>query len=160
MTRKWWLEDGKSRMKRGETNLENIKRHAGLRAQGVLVRPHAGKTRHVEIARAHVVQLRLERNVVLLQDGEAGAQHGHSDEATQQLRRQLGVPALPHGVLQQTDQLDAGAVDRVPLADGDELCLVPGQLLEGADHALEGPLRAFAGERRLVPRCQPRQGNG
>lgn len=112
--------------------------------------PHVGKARHVELAKAVLGDLSLISNVVSHGDGEAVAEHSRGPQALEQLRRQVVlVLLLLDGVLEEADELDTGAVHRVPLFDGDAIGLVPRKLSEGADHALEGALGAIAREGRL-----------
>lgn len=112
--------------------------------------PHVGEARHIELAEAVLGKIDLISNVVPHSDREAVAEHRRRPEALEQLRRQVVVVLLVlEGVLEQADQLDAGAVHRVALLDGDALGLVPRELSKGADHALEGTLGAITRERRL-----------
>lgn len=112
--------------------------------------PHVGKARHVELAEAVLGHVNLVSNVVPHGDGEAVAEHRGGPEALEQLQCQVVlILLLLDGVLEQADELDAGAVHRVALLNGDALGLVPRKLPEGADHALEGALRAITRERRL-----------
>lgn len=134
-----------------QTYLEDIKRGAGLRRQGVRVHPHVGEAGHVELAQAVVREADLEGDVVLHGHGEAVAEHGGGPEALEQLLRQEAVVlVLLDGILEEAEELGAGAVHGVALLDGDALGLVPGELAQSRDHALEGALWAIAREGGLV----------
>jgi hypothetical protein len=137
---------GERREAEAKTYLEQIQRDALLGAQRVHVHPAVREARLVEALLLVVAPARELRDVVLLHDAEAGAQHGRHAQALEQLRAERRVALVADRLLQQPDQLLGGLEHGVALPQRDAVRHVPRQLLERRDHALVGALRAVLAE--------------
>ena len=114
------------------------------------MQPRVGEARLVVLARLRVIEADLVGDIVLLEDGEAGALHRRRHQPLEKLGGQLvRVSAHLDEVLEVPNQIQAGLEHGFALADGDHLGLVPWELLEGADHRLIRALRAHFGVGRL-----------
>ena len=68
----------------GNVPLEDVKRDSWLRADRQLVGPEIGESGLVELSLLHLVHASDEGDVVLLQNTEAGAEHGRVDQTLEE----------------------------------------------------------------------------
>lgn len=128
---------------RRKTHLEDVLGDTGLRNQAVRVLPSVGKARHVEVTHALLRQADDEGNVVLLGDGETGAQHGRDPQTLQELLIQnVGAVLEANLLAEAVDQALSSVVHGIALLKGDVLGHVERHLAQSRDHDLVGALGA------------------
>lgn len=139
----WLWKGGGNERHVGKTHLENVLGDTRLGNQAVGVLPSVGKARHVEVTHALLRQADDEGNVVLLGDGETGAQHGRDPQTLQQLFVQNVRAVLEANLLAKApDQTLSSVVHGITLLKTDVLGHVERQLAQSRDHDLVWALGA------------------
>jgi len=138
----------KASKKRSYVN--DIERRPGSGRQRVLVAPGIGLLGLAEIALIVLGDVEHVRDIVLHQGREARAREGRVGQTRLKLRREVDRVAVPIDLVgENLEEPLCGDVHSISLAEGDTVGHEPRKLLESADEALVGTLRAVLGVGRL-----------
>lgn len=132
------------------TYLDKIKGKARLRANGILMAPTVREARELVILHIQRLHISHPGNAVLHTRCKGRTEHGRRNKAAEEERCQVVSVLLEKNVSSKlANKRKRSLIDGLSFFDRDAVRAKPGELLDGADQALVGALRAVSREGRL-----------